>query len=185
MRAFYKGHKRAIFWGAVILLALWALWYSRPVNIRFLMGRRQEAAFIEVSVNPQAKFPKTDFRTLNLAVDAPEAEALMNALEDLRFHRSPLEPLLRLLPPMGSASKTVEPEKDYMFYLFFSSEEQEHLQNIRFWIDEWSYGPYGELPLFVFHGQERGRELGALMTELSTKPQFAQAACRDGTAIQK
>ncbi len=94
---------------------------------------------------------------------------MMECLESLRFHRSPLEPLLRLLPPGGSGAKRVEPEKDYIFHLSFCKEDWEVVQTFEFFIDKWSYGPYGSLPLYLSRGQESGREVGALLLESAGK----------------
>ena len=38
MKALLKQHQTAIRWGLLALLALWCLWYARPVDIYFLLG---------------------------------------------------------------------------------------------------------------------------------------------------
>lgn len=166
MKAFYQRHKRAALWGLLALAAAWCLWYSRPVDIYFLLGAH-EAKFISGVVNPQTGFPQPDFKSFDLAAGDPEMEALVGQLETLRFHRSPLGPLLRLLPPMGSSAKTIDAEQDYAFHLYFHSDESEYVLPVRFWIDEWSYGRYESLPLYVSRSQERGREIGRLLDEIA------------------
>ena len=43
MKAFWREHKNknAFLWGLAGLLAVWCLWYSRPVDIHFLLGTAQ------------------------------------------------------------------------------------------------------------------------------------------------
>lgn len=168
MKALYQRHKKAVLWSLLTLAAAWCLWYSRPVDIYFLL-RPHEAEFISGVVNPQAGFPHPDFKNFDLAAGDPEMEELMEQLQNLRFHRSPLEPLLKLLPSTGSSAKTIDAEQDYSFHLYFYSDGPEYISNIAFWIDKWSYDRYGSLPLYVSHGQERGREIGHLLDEIAKK----------------
>lgn len=168
MKALYQRHKKAVLWSLLALAAAWCLWYSRPVDIYFLL-RPHEAEFISGVVNPQAGFPQPDFKNFDLAAGDPEMEELMEQLENLRFRRSPLEPLLKLLPTMGSSAKTINAEQDYSFHLYFHSDKSEYVLPVKFWIDEWSYGRYENLPLYVSHGQDRGREIGHLLDEIAEK----------------
>lgn len=168
MKAFYQRYKKATLWGLLALAAAWCLWYSRPVDINFLL-RPHDAEFISGIVNPQAGFPQPDFKNFDLAAGDPEMEELMEQLESLRFHRSPLEPLLKLLPSTGSSAKTIDAEQDYAFHLYFYSDKPEYILTIAFWIDKWSYDRYESLPLYISHGQDRGREIGHLLNEIAEK----------------
>ena len=168
MKAFYQHHKKVFLWGLLALAAAWCLWYSRPVDIYFLLGAH-EAEYISAVVNPQTGFPQPDFKNFDLAAGDPYMEELMQNLESLRFHRSPLEPLLKLLPSTGSSAKTIDAEQDYSFHLYFYSDKPEYILNVAFWIDKWSYDRYESLPLYVSHGQDRGREIGRLLDEIAEK----------------
>lgn len=168
MKVFYQRYKKVVLRGILVLAVAWFLWYSRPVDIYFLLGAH-EAEYISGVVNPQAGFPQPDFKNINLVAGDPEMEELMEQLESLRFHRSPLEPLLRLLPPMGSSAKTIDMEQDYSFHLYFHSDKSEYVLLVKFWIDEWSYGRYESLPLYVSHGQNRGREIGCFLDGIAEK----------------
>lgn len=167
MKALYQRHKKAVLWGLLALAAAWCLWYARPVDIHFLMGS-QNAEYIGAAVWPQFDFPKLTRENLDFTAGTPEMKELMEHLETLRFHRSPLEPLLRFLPSGGRASE-VDPEKDYHVYLIAYTEEYDVLTQIDFFIDQWHYGPSAKLPLYLFKGQEKGRELGAFLWEMSQK----------------
>lgn len=173
MKAFFDKHKKTLLWGPLILLALWAIWYARPVDIYFLLGD-SSPNWTSGLVRDVTSVYGRQSRNLDPGDDS-EAAALtaevLAELEGLRFHRSPLEPLLRILPPMGGGSIRYgeDGKKEYDIYLFFydirSEEDWDTLLFLRFWIDRWSYGPYGNLPLYVSHGHEAGRELGAALWE--------------------
>lgn len=161
-----KKHWKKIAAGIVILAAAWCLWYARPVDIHFLMGN-QEAEVIGGTVWPQFNFPELTNANVEFLAGTPEMEDLMQHLESLRFHRSPLEPLFQILPT-GITSIEVDPEKDYRIYLIAYSKGNQVLTQMQFDINRWTYyGPACPLPLFVSHGQEKGRELGAWLWEYS------------------
>lgn len=168
MKTFYQHHKKVFLWGLLALAAAWCLWYSRPVDIHYLLAPYEEK-YIGCVVSPQADFPQPDFKNFDLAAGDPEMEELMEQLQSLRFHRSPLEPLLRLFPTMGSSAKTINAEQDYSFHLYFYSDKPEYILTIAFWIDKWSYDRWGGLPLYVSHGQDQGREIGRLLYEIAQK----------------
>ena len=98
----------------------------------------------------------------------PEMDEFMERFESLRFRRSPLEPLLRILPS-GTKATNIDPEKDYRIYLIAFTEDHEILLQMEFNIDQWYYGPSCTLPLSVSGGQETGRELGAYLWQYSQK----------------
>lgn len=158
--------RRKCLLGALIIA--FCLWYVRPVDIQFLL-HQTEPVYIEGSVMPQSDFPHLSNLNLHLTVEENEAESVMKQLEALRFHRSLLEPLLRLLPveAISSGAKTVEPEKDYVFYLSFFDGDWKQIQTLEFQIDTWSYDLYGKLPLYLYHGQEAGRELGTTLLKIA------------------
>lgn len=120
---------------------------------------------ISFSVWSEFHFPNQ--RGITFTLGTPEADALIERLEAIRFHRSPLEPLLRAFPwPFGS-SREVDPEKDDRFYYIMFKENGETILQMDFFMDEWSCGPACTLPLYVFKGQETGREMGAWLWEMA------------------
>ena len=160
-----KRDKKILLILAVLVIAAGA-WYARPVSIHTLMKNRSPDC-IGFSVWPESSFPVISQRNITFTAETPEADALMERLEAIRFHRSPLEPLLRAIPwPFGS-SRTFDPEKDYHLYCIMYNENGETIQQMEFWISDWSYGPACRLPLYVFNGQEKGRELGAWLWEMA------------------
>lgn len=147
-----------------VLIIAAAAWFARPVSIYTLM-KDLSPGRIGFSVWSEFHFPNQ--RGITFTLGTPEADALIERLESIRFHRSPLEPLLRAFPwPFGS-SREVDPEKDYRFYCIMFKENGETILQMEFSISDWSYGPACRLPLYVFNGQEKGRELGAWLWEMA------------------
>ena len=161
------------------LAALWCLWYSRPVDIKFLMGK-EKPENVDISVSLPAGHPELDSHKVFLSCEETEYSLLLERLETLRFRRSPLEPLRRLFSwnPRGGRIRVYD--EDYSFDLRFLREEPDHsyslIQQIFFQIEYWSYEMpasqplfLSDQPLFVSDAQETGRELGAWLMELAEK----------------
>lgn len=148
----------------VVLIIAAAAWFARPVSIHTLMKDRSPDC-IGFSVWSESHFP--DQRDITFTLGTPEADALMERLESIRFHRSPLEPLLRAISWPFGRSWEIDPKKDYRFYCIMYNENGETIQQMEFWISDWSYGPACRLPLYVFNGQEKGRELGTWLWEMA------------------
>lgn len=165
MKALLQRHRRGFQLALMVLLILWAVWYARPLDIYDLMGG-EAPGYLAVSVWPQKEFPKVVQGNLTLAAGEPEMEAVLERLEELRFHRNPLEVLLQFLP-QGSRTLEVEAEKDYQIDLFAYDEHNQPLGLLRFHINGWWRGLGRELPLYTFRAQEKGRELGAFLWEMS------------------
>ena len=167
MKAFCQAHKKALRRGLAVLLILWAVWYARPLNIYDLMGGGKPE-YLTVSVRPQSSFPGVVHGDLSLAAGEPEMDAVLERLEDIRFHRNPLEIVLQFLP-QGDRTTEVDPEKDYRIQFFFYDGPGQIRGGLSFDLKDWRRWSFQrrELPLYVAHGQEKGRELGAWLWELS------------------
>lgn len=165
MKGSLREHRKALRWGLLALLILWAVWYARPLDFYDLTGG-EAPAYLVISVFPQSGFPRVVHGELSLAAGEPEMDAVLERLEALRFHRNPLEVVLRFLP-QGSRATEVDPEEDYRIDLYPYDRQDRPLGMLRFHIDGWRRGYGRELPLYVFQGQEKGRELGAFLWEMS------------------
>ena len=93
-------------------------------------------------------------------------DSVLERFAELRFHRNPLEVVLRFFP-QGARSRTVEVEKDYQIYLFAYDQRENPILYLNFYITDWHRNFRRELPLYLAQGQEKGRELGAFLLELS------------------
>nr|WP_326165362.1 hypothetical protein [uncultured Oscillibacter sp.] len=165
MRAFQQGRGKALRQILLVLLLLWAVWYARPLDFYDLTGG-EAPAYLVISVFPQSGFPRVVHGDLSLSAGEPEMDAVLERLEKLRFHRNPLEVVLRFLP-QGDRITELDPEKDYQIDLYAYDGQDQPLWMLRFHINGWWRGFRRELPLYVFQGQEKGRELGAFLWEMS------------------
>lgn len=174
MRQFLREHRRALLRGLLALLVLWAVWYARPVDIHFLLGDASPnwTSVLVIDSTSAYSHPSRGLDPEDPSEAAELTAKVITELEGLRFHRSPLEPLLRLLPPLNGSPilHGEDGKKDYNIYLYFydirSEEEWDTLLGLQCWIGRWSYGPYLSLPLYVSNGREASRELGAFLWEL-------------------
>ena len=162
MKTCFQSHKKALLLGLAALLAAWCLWYARPVDAAFLLGQDTPTK-IEVILIPQWASDE-GIPPLEALLQGGDVLPLWEELGTLRFRRSPLEPLLRVLPPRGRGPKSFDPKRDCRILLTIQRGSQYAL-TLDFWIDEWAYGPYGNLPLYVKDGQEAGRRLADFLGE--------------------
>ena len=167
MKGFWERHRKALRWGLLALLMAWCLWYARPVDVYDLMGG-ETPEWLQITVFPQFSFPGVVHGDLLLAAGDPEMDAVLERLEDIRFHRNPLEIVLQFLP-QGDRTTEVDPEKDYRIQFFFYDGPGQIRGGLSFDLKDWRRWSFQrrELPLYVAHGQEKGRELGAWLWELS------------------
>lgn len=168
MKALYQRYEKAIHWGLLVLAAVWCFWYARPVDIYDLMGGR-EPAHLTVAVFPQKDWPSITLENLDLSAGEPEMDTVMERLEALRFRRNPLEVVLRFLP-QGGRTVEIDPELDYRMNFTAYNQDNQPILILNFEINGW-YRFVGQrsLPLYITQEQERGRELGALLWEMSQK----------------
>ena len=165
MKAFWKQHGKSLRSGLLVLLVLCAVWYARPLDIYGLMGS-ESPEYLVVTIWPQSNFPKPVHSELSLTAGEPEMDAALARLEELRFHRNPLEVVLQFLP-QGIRATEVDPENDYQIDFYAYDQHRQPLWMLRFHINGWWRGFGRERPLYVSHSQERGRELGAWLLEIS------------------
>ena len=165
MKAFWQTHKKALRRGLLILLALWALWYARPLDVYDLMGG-ETPDYLMISIYPQSNFPAVLHDDLTLTAGTPKMDAVLERMEDIRFHRNPLEVVLQFLP-QGTRTTEVDPE-DYRVHFYYYDEQGQLLGGFSFDLTYWYRGNFQQrdLPLYVVHGQEKGRELGAFLWEM-------------------
>ena len=163
MKAYLQQYRTVIRRGILILAAVWCLWYARPLDIYDLMGC-EEPAYLSVTVWRQADLDHPG--NLELTAGEPEMDIVLKRFAELRFHRNPLEVVLRFLP-QGARSRKVEVEKDYQIHLFAYDQRENPVLYLNFIINDWHRGLQRELPLYLVHGQEKGRELGAFLLEMT------------------
>ena len=155
VKASFQRRRTAVRRGLLILAAVWCLWYARPVDVYDLMGC-EEPAYLSFTVLRQSDLDHPG--NLALTAGEPEMDVVLERLAELRFHRNPLEFVLRLLPE-STRSMKVDPEKDYRIYVYAYDQRENPILYLNFDITEWRRDLRRELPLCLVHGQEKGREL--------------------------
>ena len=163
MKAYLQQYRTVIRRGILILAAVWCLWYARPVDISDRMGC-EEPAYLSFTVLRQSDLDHPG--NLALTAGEPEMGVVLERLAELRFHRNPLEFVLRLLPE-STRSMKVDPEKDYRIYVYAYDQRENPILYLNFDITDWHRDLRRELPLYLVHGQEKGRELGAFLLEMA------------------
>ena len=93
-------------------------------------------------------------------------DVVLERLAELRFHRNPLEVVLRFFPE-STRSVKIDLEKDYRIYLYAYDQRENPILYLNFDITDWHRDLRRELPLYLVQGQEKGRELGAFLLDLS------------------
>ena len=166
MKAFWQAHKQALRRGLLVLLLVWAVWYARPLDVYDLMGG-EPPEYLQISIFPQFQFPEVLNDSLVFAAGDPEMDAVLERMEDIRFHRNPLEVVLQFLP-QGTRTTEVHPE-DYRVHFYYYDEQSQLLGGFSFDLTYWRRWNFQQrdLPLYVLHGQEKGRELGAFLWEMT------------------
>ena len=148
---------------AVLLLAAaWCLWYARPLDIYDLMGC-EEPAYLSVTASQYSDLDHP--RNLSLTSGEPEMGVVLERLAGLRFHRNPLEAILPFLPWNLRTSK-VDLEEEYQILLHAYDQQEDPILYLNFNVSDWHWGQREQL-LHLVHGQEKGRELGAFLLEMT------------------
>lgn len=163
VKAYFQRRRSTIRRGLLVLAAVWCLWYARPLDIYDLMGC-EEPAYLSFTVLRQSDLDHPG--NLALTAGEPEMDVVLERLAELRFHRNPLEVVLRLFPE-STRSVKIDLEKDYRIYLYAYDQRENPILYLNFDITDWHRDLRRELPLYLVQGQEKGRELGAFLLELS------------------
>lgn len=158
----------------LVLLVLlgWGLWYSRPVGVETLFPDLEPELIDVFLIDHHGS--KTEDRSLRLEAGTEAFDALWKELQELRFHRSPLNPIEQALPFLdGSASigKSIQDGEINLMYIGLiqnNGTEVWRSEELKFWVDSWSYRDMSrcvELSLWMSEGGAVGQELAHRLWE--------------------
>lgn len=160
MRKIFRSRRSVITLAAVVLLAVWSLWYARPLSVRDLMGgaNPETAHALIVNAELQSDFKwKTETGTF-VCDEGPVMDELFSQLDGLRFHRNPLEVVLQFLPRDGGEITG----KSFNLYAYDQSGKE--ILELYFSGEHWRH--QDRLPLYTSHNEEEaGKSLGAWLWE--------------------
>lgn len=149
-----------ITFAVVLLLAVWSLWYARPLSVRDLMGGaapdNAHALIFDAELRPDFRWT-TETGTF-VCDEGPVMDELFSQLDGLRFHRNPLEFVLQFLPRYGVEISGKS------FDLYACDRSGEGVLELRFDGEHWRHGD--SLPLYASRDvEEAGKSLGAWLWE--------------------
>ena len=160
-----------------VLLALWCMWYARPIGVDTLFPGLEPD---EISVYMSDFIEKTndgENRSLTYTAGTPEFDDLWAEIQALQFRRSPLNVVVQALPfldnaPTSRTGKSTgrEPELDVVQFFFSQDNGQEvwRTEMLSFWSNLWYYRDFDHsvtLPLVMRDGGEIGQDLALPLWE--------------------
>ena len=166
-----KGWKFAT---AATLLALivWCGWYSRPVGVETLFPDLEPdmADVLLIQFNGRSH----ESRSVRFSAGTPEFDAFWSQIQGLRFRRSPLNPLLQVLPFLentASTSKTLEDGDIGNMIIGFAQDNGQEVwrsEELSFCVDAWHYEDFAHgvsLLLMMKDSKKTGQELAHALWE--------------------
>ena len=170
-----KSWKRAAA-ATLLVLIVWCVWYSRPVGVETLFSDLEPDMADVLLI--QFDGSGHESRSLRFSAGTPEFDAFWGQIQDLRFRRSPLNPLLQALPFLentASTSKTLEDgDISNMVIGFAQGNGQEvwRSEELSFSVDAWHYEDHAHgvsLPLLMKNSKEVGQKLAHTLWEQASK----------------
>lgn len=159
-----KAHWKAL--AVVLLLVLGAVWYSRPVDIYALAPGIKEPDFMDFVLYDLGE-NRRDCPIKNISPEDPEWDAVLEAIEALRFRRPPWNIVWQFLP-RGVITGRATHDGD-LHIMFSLGRQDEGSTQVQFFIDEWMYhSPHStrSLSLWVKNARETGDALAETLRPL-------------------
>ena len=159
---------------AAVLLALvcWCGWYSRPVGVETLFPDLEPDMADVLLIQFDGRDHNS--RRLRFSAGTPGFDAFWSQIQGLRFRRSPLNPLLQILPFLQNAvktSKTLEDGDIGNMIIGFAQDNGQKVwrsEELSFCVDAWHYEDFTHsvsLPLLMKNSKEIGQEMAHALWE--------------------
>ena len=133
-----------------VLLAIWCMWYARPVGVDTLFPDLEPDSIYVTLIDFTGS--SHEDRNLELTAGTPEFDALWADIQELQFRRSPLNVVVQAFPfleNLSSNSKTMEDgDITHMF--------------LDLWVDAWEYRDFDHgvnLPLVMKNAKDIGQSM--------------------------
>ena len=155
-----------------VVLAVWCIWYARPVGVDTLFPDL-EPDLIDVTLIDFTGSGHEN-RSFRLNAGTPEFNDLWSEIQELQFRRSPLNVVVQAFPfleNLSSTSKTSEEgDIDHMILSLFQDDglPDTHTETLSFWINSWEYRDFDHsvtLPLVMKNAKETGQTLAHSLWE--------------------
>ena len=159
---------------ALLALVCWCGWYSRPVGVETLFPdlKPDMADVLLIQFDGSGH----ESRSLRFSAGTPEFDEFRGQIQDLRFRRSPLNPLLQALPFLENAvssSKTLEKGDISNLFIGFAQDNGQEVwrsEELSFSVDAWHYEDHAHgvsLPLLMKNSKDVGQTLAHTLWEQS------------------
>ena len=158
-----------------VVLAVWCIWYARPVGVDTLFPDL-EPDLIDVHLSDFTGSGQ-EVRKAVFNAGTEEFDNLWAEIQDFRFRRSPLNVVVQALPFLEGImeNSTKYPEAGDLNHLYISFAQDNgtdiwRSEGLQFWVDAWSYRDSSHgvtLPLVMKDGKETGQTLAHSLWEQS------------------
>ena len=166
-----KSWKRAAA-ATLLVLIVWCVWYSRPVGVETLFSDLEPDMADVLLIQFDGRDHNS--RSLRFTAGTPEFDTFWGQIQELRFRRSPLNPLLQALPFLENAvgtSKTLEDGDISNMVIGFAQDNGQEVwrsEELSFCVDAWHYEDFAHsvsLPLMMNNGKQAGQKLAHALWE--------------------
>ena len=149
-----------------VLLAIWCMWYARPVGVGTLFSGLEPDSIYVTLIDFTGS--SHEDRNLELTAGTPEFDALWADIQELQFRRSPLNVVVQAFPfleNLSSSSKTMEDgDITHMFLDLYQVNglPSSRTEQLRFWVDAWEYRDFDHgvnLPLVMKNAKDIGQSM--------------------------
>ncbi len=147
-----------------VLLALWCMWYARPVGVDTLFpGLEPDSIYVTLIDFTGSSH---EDRSLELTAGTPEFDDLWADIQELQFRRSPLNVVMQAFPFLDRPySKSIE-DGDIAHMILdlcqVNGLPTTRTEQLRFWIDAWDYRDFDHrvnLPLVMKNAKDIGQTM--------------------------
>ena len=150
-----------------VLLALWCMWYARPIGVDTLYPEL-EPDIIYVTLIDFTGSGHED-QNLKLTAGTEEFDDLWSEIQELRFRRSPFNVVVQALPFLEGivGSHVKYPEADDIDHLIIGFAQDNgtdtwRSEDLQFWTNTWSYRDFDHgvtLPLVMKNAKDIGQTM--------------------------
>lgn len=157
---------------ALLALVCWCGWYSRPVGVETLFPDLEPDMADVLLIQFDGR--NHNSRSLRFSAGTPEFDTFWGQVQSLRFRRSPLSPLVQVMPFLENAfntSKTLEDGDISNLFIGFAQDNGQEVwrsEELSFVVDAWHYEDHTHgvsLPLMMKNSKETGQELAHTLWE--------------------
>ena len=150
-----------------VLLAIWCMWYARPVGVDTLFPDLEPDDISVTLINFNGSGHEE--QNLKFTAGTEEFDDLWSEIRELRFRRSPFNVVVQVLPFLEGivGSHVKYPEADDIDHLIIGFAQDNgtdtwRSEDLQFWTNTWSYRDFDHgvtLPLVMKNAKDIGQTM--------------------------